>query len=324
MIEINELTKIFGSYTAVDHLDLKIQPGEIYGFLGPNGAGKTTTLMMILGVLKPTLGEIKLFGQKMSDDPFGIRRRIGVVPEALNFYDEMTAIEYLQFFTRLFKLVNPQEKIQDLLEKLNLWQWRDVLVSGFSTGMKRKLGVARGLLHSPELLILDEPVSGLDPFGIVQIRQLLQEEKSHGTTIVISSHILSEIERTADRVGIIAKGRLVIEDRMDSIRQKVSGRHQIELEVANDVPEIVQIIEALPFVTAVSQGIGQILIIDTLSDNEYRADLGKALAANGVIIQGMRSLESTLEEAFITLTESSVEELKQERTKDTEHKQNNV
>lgn len=313
MIEINELTKTYGSHTAVDHLNLKIQPGEIYGFLGPNGAGKTTTLMMIMGVLKPDGGEARLFGKRMDQDPFGIRNQIGMVAESLNFYDEMTALEYLQFFAKLYKVPEGQKRIQELLEKMNLWQWRDVLVGGYSTGMRRKLGVIRGLLHSPQLLILDEPVSGLDPFGIVQIRQLLLEEKARGTTILISSHILSEVERTADRVGIIAKGHLVIEDSMDRIRQDAAGKHQIEIEMVNQVPGLVQILKALPFVTNVVSKNDQTLVIDTFSDKEYRADLGVELAARGVILQGMKAIETSLEEAFITLTESYVEDLKQDR-----------
>ncbi len=312
MIEINELTKVFGSYTAVDHLNLKIQAGEIYGFLGPNGAGKTTTLSMILGVLKPSAGEVKVFGRHMAEDPFGIRRRIGVVAEALNFYDEMTALEYLQFFAALYDVPDAQKKIKALLEKLDLWEWRDVLVGGYSTGMKRKLGVVRGLLHSPELLILDEPVSGLDPFGIVQIRQLLLEEKARGTTILISSHILSEIERTADRVGIIAKGHLVIEDRMDSIRQDVAGKRQIEIEVVELDDGLTEALQALPFVTHVAVKKEQTLLLDTPADKDYRAELGKVLAARGVVLQGMRTIETSLEDAFITLTESYVEDLKQE------------
>lgn len=313
MIEINDLTKVFGSYTAVNRLNLKIQRGEIYGFLGPNGAGKTTTLMMILGVLKPTAGSVKIFGRSMAEDPFGIRRRIGVVAEALNFYEEMTALEYLQFFAHLYRVPEPQKKIQELLEKLDLWQWRDVWVGGFSTGMKRKLGVIRGLLHAPELLILDEPVSGLDPFGIVQIRQLLLEEKERGTTILISSHILSEIERTADRVGIIAKGHLVIEDGMDRIRQDAAGKRQIEVELVDSDPTLQEDIKKLPFVTDVMVNADRALIIDTLPDKDYRAEIGRELAARGVVIQGMKPLQTSLEEAFITLTESYVEDLKQER-----------
>ena len=313
MIEINELTKTFGSHTVVDHLNLKIQPGEIYGFLGPNGAGKTTTLMMIMGVLKPDGGEARLFGKRMFEDPFGIRNQIGMVAESLNFYDEMTALEYLQFFARLYQVPEPQKRIQELLEKMNLWQWHDVLVGGYSTGMRRKLGVIRGLLHSPRLLILDEPVSGLDPFGIVQIRQLLLEEKARGTTILISSHILSEVERTADRVGIIAKGRLVVEDSMDRIRQDAAGKRQIEIEMVNQVAGLLPALQALPFVTGVVSRNEQTLIIDTLADREYRADLGIELAARGVVLQGMKALETSLEEAFITLTESYVEDLKQDR-----------
>lgn len=306
MITTSGLTKVYGSFTAVDHLNLTIGAGEMYGFLGPNGAGKTTTLMMILGIVKPTAGEVKIFGKNMSEDPFGIRRRIGVVAETQNFYDDMTAWEYLLFFARLYEVEKPEPRAQLLLERLNLWQWRDVLLGGFSTGMRRKLGFVRALLPSPQILILDEPVSGLDPFGIVQIRELLNEEKARGTTILISSHILSEIERTADRVGILARGRLIIEDCMERIRLTASSTHRVELEVV-DMPEgLLEQLRKLPFVTEVSLSDQNVIGIDTLGDKEYRTELGRSLAGWGVAVQGLRTVEVSLEEAFITLTESYI------------------
>jgi ABC-type multidrug transport system ATPase subunit len=309
MIRINGLTKVFGSYTAVDHLNLQIMPGEIYGFLGPNGAGKTTTLMMILGIVKPTSGTVSLFGKSMSEDPFGIRRRIGVVAEAQNFYDDMTAWEYLQFFGKLYTVEKAQQRAEALLEKLNLWQWRNVLLGGYSTGMRRKLGFIRALLHSPELIILDEPVSGLDPFGIVQIRELLLEEKSRGTTALISSHILSEIEKTADRVGIIARGHLVIEDCTDKIRQSITGEHRIEIETVDPSPNLPEKLQAFPFVKRVEKKSEQLFSIHTQDDRDYRAELGRELAGMGIAIQRMQSMESSLEDAFITLTESYINTL---------------
>ena len=305
MIQTTNLTKTFGPFMAVDHLNLKILPGETYGFLGPNGAGKTTTLLMILGILKPTEGEVHVFGEPVSSGSFSIKRRLGVVAEYQSFYDEMTAWEYLMFFSKLFEVEDPEKRIQELMGRIQLWKWRNVLLSGYSTGMKRKLGFVRALLHSPDVLILDEPVSGLDPFGVVQIREVLIDEHKAGKTILISSHILSEVERTADRVGIIAQGRLLVEDSMVNLRQKVGGCRRIELQALHPTEKLVQEIHALPFVDRIDRE-NDLMVIYTHDDADYRADLGRFLTSQGVVVQGMRALETTLEEAFITITEAHI------------------
>jgi len=305
IIQTHDLTKAFGDFKAVDHVNLQVRPGEIVGFLGPNGAGKTTTLLMILSLLTPTAGSVHLFGQQLQDDPFGLKRRIGVVIEAQSFYDEMTAWEYLMFFARLYGLAKPEARAHHLLERLNLWQWRDVLIGGYSTGMQRKLALVRALLHSPDLLILDEPVASLDPFGIVQVRELLLAEREAGRTLLISSHILSEIERTADRIGIIVHGKLVFEDTMESLRQRVRGVQHIEVELVSPVNGIAQVLTALPFVTDVKAD-GQRVTLLTCGDDDHRADVARALAGHGALVQAMRTVEPSLEEAFITITESEV------------------
>jgi len=305
MIQTTNLTKTFGPFMAVDHLNLEIYPGETYGFLGPNGAGKTTTLMMILGILKPTEGEVHVLGEPVSSRSFSIKRHLGVVAEYQSFYDEMTAWEYLMFFSKLFEVEEPEKRIQELMGRIQLWKWRNVLLGGYSTGMKRKLGFVRALLHSPEVLILDEPVSGLDPFGVVQIREVLIEEHKAGKTILISSHILSEVERTADRVGIIAQGRLLVEDSMVNLRQKVGGYRRIELQALHPSEKLVQEIHTLPFVDRIDQE-NDLMVIYTHDDADYRADLGRFLTSQGVVVQGMRALETTLEEAFITITEAHI------------------
>jgi ABC-2 type transport system ATP-binding protein len=305
MITTKNLKKKFGSFVAVEDISLNIAPGEIYGFLGPNGAGKTTTIMMILGILKPTAGEVRIFGEKIDKKPFMIKRRIGVVAEYQNFYDEMTAWEYLMFFARLLEVEDAEKRSRELLEKLNIWEFRDVLVGGYSTGMQRKLGFVRALLHSPEILILDEPVSGLDPFGIVQVREILNEEHKAGTTIMISSHILSEVERTADRVGIIARGRLLVEDTMPHLRQIVSAQNQIELDLHLPEQSLIQDLSSLPFVTNLSQEKGH-WILSTLSDRDYRTELGGFLAGRGAVVLGMKMIETSLEDAFITITEKHI------------------
>jgi len=306
IVQTHDLTKMFGNFTAVDHVNLEVLPGEIYGFLGPNGAGKTTTLMMILGVLAATEGSVKIFGKPLEQDPFRLKRRIGVVIEAQNYYDDMTAWEYLMFFARIYEAEQGEKRARHLLERLNLWQWRDVVISGYSTGMQRKLSLVRALLHSPDLLILDEPVASLDPQGIRQVRELLMEEHAAGRTMLISSHILSEVERTTDRIGIIVRGRLVFEDTMENLRRRVSGERQIQVEFVEPVNGLSIYLKALPFVTNV-EGTAERLVIYTRDDREYRGEVARAIAGQGAIVQEMRSIEPTLEEAFITITEAQVQ-----------------
>jgi ABC-2 type transport system ATP-binding protein len=178
--------------------------------------------------------------------------------------------------------------------------------------MRRKLGFVRGLLHSPEILILDEPVANLDPYGILQVRTILQRERELGRTILISSHILSEVEQTVDRVGIISRGRLIIEDDMHNVRQLVTGRRRIDVELVELPNGLVAILEDLPFVTEVVQDQAKLTVF-TLEDRDYRSDLGRALSEGGAIVQGMQAHEASLEEAFVTITEQHIRDWTGER-----------
>jgi ABC-2 type transport system ATP-binding protein len=244
-------------------------------------------------------------GQPLERDPFAIKRRIGVVVEAQNYYEEMTTWEYLMFFGRLYQVEGAEKRAQELLERLGLWKWRNVLLSGFSSGMQRKLSMARALLHSPDILILDEPVANLDPYGIVQIRELLADEHAAGRTILISSHILSEVERMASRIGILAHGRLLFEDTMANLKRRSGGRRRIEIELADPANGIANVLSSLAFVDELKQN-GNRLTLFTEGDRDYRSDVGRALTAQGAVVQGMQSIEPTLEEAFITITEEHV------------------
>jgi ABC-2 type transport system ATP-binding protein len=299
------LVKKFGDFTAVNDVSLAVRRGEMYGFLGPNGAGKTTTLLLLLGILKPTSGAIHIFGRSLAKDAFWIKQRIGVIAEDQSFYDEMTALEYLRFFGKLYRVVAVEKQAQALLERLDLWQWRDGIIGAFSTGMRKKLGFARALLHSPDLLILVEPVSGLDPHGIVQVRELLLEAKQQGATVLLSSHVLSEVERIADRVGILAAGRLAAEDTMTNLERRVSGQQRIEVELVEAHDDLAQKLETLPYVRRVERE-QSLLTVYTANDRDYRADLGRALAEQRAVIQAMRSIKTSLEEVFITITEAHV------------------
>jgi ABC-2 type transport system ATP-binding protein len=211
VIEVEGLSKGFGSRRAVDGLSLSARAGEIYGFLGPNGAGKTTTIRMLLGILAPDAGSIRICGRSVRRGDRAGRMLVGAVSELQYLYGDMTCEEYLGFFASLHRIAAARERVAEMLGDVGLGdRARDRAVE-LSKGLQQKLGLARALLHDPPVLILDEPVSGLDPHGIREVREIIARERGRGRLIFISSHVLSEIERTADRVGIIRQGRLVYE-----------------------------------------------------------------------------------------------------------------
>ena len=298
---------------AVQDLDLTVRRGEIYGFLGPNGAGKTTTLLMLLGIEKPTSGRITLFGQVAPVDPFAVNLRIGVVGERQYLYEDLSAWEYLQLFGRLYKVADAKTRAAELLERLGLHEFRRLRARDHSRGMQQKLGLARALLHRPELLVLDEPVSGLDPQGIQQVRELLVEERARGTTILISSHILSEVERTADRVGILCGGRLVAEDTVARIGARLEPSPSIELDVEQFSSGLVDSLRLQPFVTAVDVATNgspeqALLQVRVIQGSDYRRDISSLVASHGGLIVQMRERQLSLEDAFVRLTSDNVAE----------------
>ena len=305
MIRTQNLTKKYNEFKAVDNLSLEVKEGEIYGFLGPNGAGKTTTILMLLGILKPTQGEVYLFGQNITKDFLSIKKKMGVVSEKQYLYKEMTAGEYLNFFADLYGIKNRKKKIDQLLEAVNLLEVRNRKLGAFSRGMQQKLGFARALLHDPQLLLLDEPVSGLDPTGIKQIRDLIEQENKKGRTIFISSHLLSEVERLCGKVGIINKGRLLAEDTMDNLRKRLTDVAELEIELTEAKKEIIDTLAAFDFIKGLKRE-KNLLTIKVKADKDYRAQISEAISQQGGVVLGIKKKEMSLEEAFITITERNI------------------
>lgn len=303
-VETRGLTRRYGDLVAVRDLDLRVEVGEIYGFLGPNGAGKTTTLLMLLGVVAPSAGRVFLWGRPLEADPLGLRARIGVVGEHDYVHDHLTGEEYLRFFAALYGVPDPAARVGALLERLGLWEFRRLCARDYSRGMAQKLALARALLHRPALLILDEPVSGLDPQGVVEVRRLLLELNEAGVTILISSHLLSEVERTAHRVGIMHRGRLLRQGPLSALR--LEGGRAVEIEVAHPAPHLGTVLAALPYVGRVESE-GRRLLVTTLDGEDRRAALSRAVADAGGVIVGMRVRERTLEETFLQVTEADVD-----------------
>src|SRR5512145_1073541 len=237
LIEIRELSKTFAKRTAVDRVNLTIESGEIFGLVGPNGAGKTTTMRMLVTLLQPDQGEIRVGGYSVRKDPREVRRQLGFMPDAFGVYGEMTVWEYLDFFGACYALPPAQRAslIKDLLELVDLGHRRDDQVDTLSTGLKQRLGLARVLIHDPGVLVLDEPASGLDPRARVEIRELLREVARLGKTILFSSHILADVAELCTRVGIIEAGKLVAAGTLNQLAEKMVPHRLIRVGLLNQI-----------------------------------------------------------------------------------------
>jgi ABC-type multidrug transport system ATPase subunit len=310
MIETHGLVKRYGRFTAVNGIDLHIRPGEIYGFLGPNGAGKTSTIMMLLGISRPTAGEISLLGEPYTAARLDLRRRIGVVPEKhpRGVWQWMTAAEYLRVFADLFRVADAPRRIDMLLDKVDLLSVRNKRIRAFSHGMLQKLSLTRALLHDPDILFLDEPISGLDPIGIKQIRDLLVSENRSGRAIFISSHQLSEMERVCHRVAIISHGALLAEDTMSGLLARISAGLEIHVDLESVPPDLAPALEALPFVQGVRLLPGGIAV-RVASGGDHRRAVSQLLILRGLIPLRIEVKSPSLEEAFVTITQDTVEAL---------------
>jgi ABC-2 type transport system ATP-binding protein len=224
-LEIRGLTKRFGDKAAVDHLDLTVRAGELYALLGPNGAGKTTTLRMVTGLLRPDVGTIRVFGVDALEDSLAAKRMIAWLPDEPMLYDKLTAMEYLEFVAGLWSIDSKvaRTNAEDLLRLLGLWEQRNQRCEGFSRGMKQKAALAGALIHDPKLLILDEPLTGLDASVARQVKDLLVARVRAGATVILTTHILEVAERLADRIGIIQSGRLIAEGQLSELRTRMGG-----------------------------------------------------------------------------------------------------
>lgn len=223
IVETKKITKDFKGFRAVDKIDIKIESGKIYGFLGPNGAGKSTTIRMLLGLIKPTEGEVKIFNKNINNCREEILRDIGALVESPSYYGHLTAYENLEIIRRILKL--DKSSIEEVLKVVNLWDVKNKKVKEFSLGMKQRLGIAQALIGNPKLLILDEPTNGLDPAGIIEIRELIKTlPDKKGITVIISSHMLSEIELIANEVGVINKGKLIYQGTLENLKERNSNK----------------------------------------------------------------------------------------------------
>jgi len=294
IIETKNLTKKFGATRVVNHVDLKVKKGEIYGFLGPNGAGKTTTIRMLLGLARPSKGSIHMFGKDIRKEKLAILRKVGSLVEYPSYYGHLTARENLEAVRVLLDV--PKSRIDEVLSIVRLTKDAKRPVKGFSLGMKQRLGIATALLGNPELLILDEPTNGLDPSGILEMRELIKSmPKEHGITIVVSSHLLSEIDQMATQVGIITKGRIIFQDSIQKLREQASS--SIKLTV-NDVEAAWKTLLSNGYTTDLVQNN---IYIDHGTDDQVAA-IVKSLVEHDFSIYRVEEQKKSLEEIFLELT----------------------
>ena len=248
MVKIEKLYKHYGKFVALNHLDLSIGKGELFGFVGPNGAGKTTTMRIISGLLKADGGSVHVAGVNALKDNQNLKRKIGYMPDFFGVYDNLKAIEYMEFYASIYGITGEKAKSMclELMDLVNLSDKADFYVDGLSRGMKQRLCLARSLVHNPELLILDEPASGLDPRARFEMKGILRNLHDMGKTIIISSHILSELAEMCTTIGIIDKGNMVTKGTVEEIMQKLSTSTPLKIHVTGNVETAVRIIKENP------------------------------------------------------------------------------
>jgi ABC-2 type transport system ATP-binding protein len=310
VIEVTNLTKRFGSLVAVDNLSLSIGEGEIFGFIGPNGAGKSTTMKILACLVKPDEGEARVDGLDVRHDGPRIRRIIGYMPDFLGIYDDLTVSEYLQFFASAFGLPRRRRKVivDGVLELTDLTEKRDAMVDSLSRGMTQRLGVARVLIHEPKALLLDEPASGLDPRARIEMRSLLAELGRMGKSVMISSHILGELEELCDSIGIIERGKLVYAGGVDDALKAAGLGLQVEvrLEPGADLDGLAAALEADDRIAGAHSEDGAIVV--ELTPGEHgRHFIVERLIALGARIDAINPRRVRLEDAFMTLTKGAVQ-----------------
>jgi ABC-2 type transport system ATP-binding protein len=306
MIETRDLTKMYGDLYALNRLTLKLERGDVYGFIGPNGAGKTTTMRILATLLNPTWGEATVCGYSIYNGAKEIRRLMGYMPDFFGVYDDMKVIEYLEFFAAAYRIKGPErrKKCEQVLELVDLGYKRDALVTSLSRGMTQRLGLARVLLHEPQVLLLDEPASGLDPRARIEMRGLLKELRNMGKTILVSSHILPELADICNKIGIIERGKLLFDGDVQSAIRRVRQHTVLSVEVGDGMAtaarELLQKQSDVLKVEADDHDQHmRVTLNDGVHDGSFIADL---LVKSGYRLRMLKEEEIDLEDVFMAIT----------------------
>jgi ABC-2 type transport system ATP-binding protein len=301
-VQTTDLTRLYGSMVALSSLNLTVNRGDLFGFIGSNGAGKTTTLRILATFLAPSSGKAEVLGHDVVKDADAVRHAIGYMPDFFGVYKDMEVTEYLDFFGACYKIPSAQREktVNDVLELVGLTEKRGALIGALSRGMQQRLGLARVLIHDPQLLLLDEPASGLDPRARIEMMAILQELQRLGKTIIISSHILSELQTLCNRVAIIEKGKLIYAGPVQGVRDQMSNGQVYWVTVSGDNAKALEILKKRPEVQEVEPSDGQLKV--TFANETDPGFLAEALVQGGVRIKGLWEDELGLEEVFLRVT----------------------
>lgn len=307
MIELRGFGKDYGDFTAVDKLTLTIEAGEMFGFIGPNGAGKSTTIRFLATLLKASRGEGYVNGCSVNEDPMGVRQNVGYMPDNFGVYDGMKVWEFLDFFAVAYRIkrANRKKVISDVLELLDLAHKRDDFVNGLSRGMKQRLCLAKTLVHDPPVLILDEPASGLDPRARVEVKALLKELRRMGKTILISSHILTELADCCSSIGIIERGELLMHGPINEVYRRIRRNRQVEVRFLESMEAGLSIIRSYPHLRDLRVD-DHSATLELETDDAGVAELLRQLVMAKVGLRSYAEKEPTLEDVFMLVTQGLV------------------
>ena len=307
MIKVENVSKYYRNFPAVDEVSFEIGRGEVFGFIGPNGAGKTTTIKMLATLMLPTNGKLTVGGYDVERQPYEVRRLIGYMPDSFGVYEDLLVWEYLDYFAALYHLGPEQRKrsISDVLELTDLSAKRMSQVMSLSRGMKQRLCLAKTLLHDPEVLLLDEPASGLDPHARIEIRELIRELCRMGKTVLVSSHILTELADFCTSIGIIEAGRLLAAGRIDDITAKLAGNVILEITVKGDPAPALEALAERPEIKRTTSD-GRVIRAEFTGQADDVDELLEYLVARGVRMLGFARTEADLEDIFLKITRGIV------------------
>jgi ABC-2 type transport system ATP-binding protein len=307
MIELIDFGKDYGEFTAVERLNLKIDAGELFGFIGPNGAGKSTTIRFLATLLKASRGEGIVNGFSVTNEPMKVRQSIGYMPDNFGVYDGMKVWEFLDFFAVAYRIGKAQRKriIKDVLELLDLAHKRDDFVNGLSRGMKQRLCLAKTLVHDPPVLILDEPTSGLDPRARIEVKALLKELRRMGKTVLISSHILSELADCCTSIGIIERGQLLMHGPISDVYRRIRGNRLVIIKFSGNMDVGLSVVRSYPHTRDV-QVEDHRATVELATDEQGVTELLNELIRQGTGIQSFAEKEPSLEDVFMMVTKGLV------------------
>ena len=298
-ISVDSLSKRFGDTLALEDLSFQVHEGEVFGFLGPNGAGKSTTINILLDFARPTDGEVSVFGLDAQTKSREIRRRTGVLPEGVETYNRLTARQHLEF---AIDSKGADDDPEALLERVDMVDAIDKKAGGYSKGMSQRLMLAMALVGEPELLILDEPSTGLDPNGAREMREIIREERDRGATVFFSSHILEQVEAVCDRVGIVREGEMVALDSIEGLRDSVSGSGSLRIEVDRITDEAITAVRSVAGVSAVDRVTGRETPTIDVEVAGSKTDVLSALEDAGITVEDFATNEASLEDVFHAYT----------------------